>query len=249
MRGCGYQRSETPPVYAHRTWGDGSAPPLYVPAVERVDDALAADVEARLRAWAADLGFRDEELDALGSAGFGRPAMLTHPDTDDPEALLTAAKLNASWWAADDYYADDTALGAVPELLPPRLALVMSAMDPPPPAGDFTPPLEEALADDLVLRMLRSATGHLSARASTARAVSAINSHYICDIHPRSAYFKAMAEHGLVPITTVDLTEATIPYWRMRARSPHLVTGIEDAFIEAYTGGSFHYLLIAADRV
>ncbi|GGU97115.1 methyltransferase [Actinomadura cremea] len=81
------------------------------------------------------------------------------------------------------------------------------------------------------------------------RAVSEINSHYICDIHPRSAYFKAMAEHDLVPIATVDLTEATIPYWRMRARSPHLATGIEKAFLEAYTGGSFHYLLIAADRV
>ncbi|GAB2864553.1 methyltransferase domain-containing protein [Actinocorallia aurea] len=81
------------------------------------------------------------------------------------------------------------------------------------------------------------------------RAVSEINSHYICDIHPRSAYFKAMAANNLVPINVIDLTEATIPYWRMRARSEHLVTGIEDAFLEAYTGGSFHYLLIAADRV
>ncbi|GGU97109.1 terpene synthase [Actinomadura cremea] len=156
------------PAYGHRTWGDGSAPPLYVPAVERVDAVLAADVETRLRTWAAALGFRDDELDAMGSAGFGRLAMLTHPDTDDPEALLTAAKLNASWWAADDYYADDTALGAVPELLPPRLALVMSAMDRPPDAADFTPPLDEALGGDLVLRMLRSATDHLAARTSTA---------------------------------------------------------------------------------
>lgn len=157
------------PAYALRTWGDGSAPPLYVPVVERVDAVLAAEVEARLRAWAAGLGFAEDELDAMGAAGFGRLAMLTHPDTDDPEALLTAAKLNASWWAADDYYADDTALGAVPELLPPRLSLAMCAMDAPPPAGDFTPPLAEALAGDLVLRMLRSATDHLAARASTAQ--------------------------------------------------------------------------------
>ncbi|WP_148086153.1 family 2 encapsulin nanocompartment cargo protein terpene cyclase [Actinocorallia herbida] len=159
----------TPPVYTHRSWGDGSAPPLYVPAVERIDAALGAEVDARLRVWGAGLGFRDDELDAMAAAGFGRLAMLTHPDTDDPEALLTAAKLNAAWWAADDYYADDTSLGAVPELLPPRLALAMSAMDPPPFTGDFTPPLEEALADDLVLRMLRSATEHLAARGSAAQ--------------------------------------------------------------------------------
>jgi len=126
-------------------------------------------VNARLSRWAAEQGFQEHELDALESAGFGRLAMLTHPDTDDPDALLVAAQLNASWWAADDYYADDTSLGAVPELLPPRLALVMSAMDPPPEAGDFTPPLEQALEDDLVLRMLGSATRHLGMHATPAQ--------------------------------------------------------------------------------
>lgn len=80
------------------------------------------------------------------------------------------------------------------------------------------------------------------------RAVSTINAHYICDIHPRSGYFRSMAANRLVPTTVVDLTEATLPYWRLRARSP-LVTGIEEAFIEAYTSGAFQYLLIAADRV
>ena len=80
------------------------------------------------------------------------------------------------------------------------------------------------------------------------KSVSKINSHYICNIHPRSAYFAAMAANRLVPINVIDLTEATIPYWRLRARS-HLVTGIEEAFLDAYTDGSFHYLLIVADRV
>jgi geranyl diphosphate 2-C-methyltransferase len=80
------------------------------------------------------------------------------------------------------------------------------------------------------------------------RAVSEINAHYICDIHPRSAYFREMAAHRLVPVAVVDLTEATIPYWQLRARSP-LTTGIEETFLTAYRSGSFQYLLIAADRI
>ncbi|MFG3505051.1 geranyl diphosphate 2-C-methyltransferase [Streptomyces sp. NPDC047821] len=80
------------------------------------------------------------------------------------------------------------------------------------------------------------------------RAVSRIDEHYTCNIHPRSEYFKAMAANGLVPINVVDLTAATIPYWELRAKSA-LATGIEDPFLTAYKEGSFHYLLIAADRV
>jgi geranyl diphosphate 2-C-methyltransferase len=80
------------------------------------------------------------------------------------------------------------------------------------------------------------------------KAISQINAHYICDIHPRSNYFKEMAANRLVPISVVDLTAATIPYWEVRARS-HLATGIEQAFLDAYKNGSFQYLLIAADRV
>ncbi|MFB4295365.1 geranyl diphosphate 2-C-methyltransferase [Actinomadura sp. NTSP31] len=80
------------------------------------------------------------------------------------------------------------------------------------------------------------------------RAVSEINAHYICDIHPRSTYFREMAANRLVPVSVVDLTAATIPYWELRAKST-LATGIEAAFLDAYKGGSFQYLLIAADRV
>jgi len=80
------------------------------------------------------------------------------------------------------------------------------------------------------------------------RAVSQINAHYICDIHPRSTYFKEMADNRLVPIAVTDLTAATIPYWELRAKSS-LATGIEEPFLDAYKGGSFQYLLIAADRV
>ncbi|GGM07575.1 methyltransferase [Streptomyces fumigatiscleroticus] len=81
------------------------------------------------------------------------------------------------------------------------------------------------------------------------REVSLINAHYICDIHPRSAYFRALARNRLVPVHVQDLTDATIPYWELRKQADHLVTGIEDTFLTAYKNGSFQYLLIAADRV
>ncbi|NGO12772.1 methyltransferase domain-containing protein [Streptomyces sp. HC44] len=80
------------------------------------------------------------------------------------------------------------------------------------------------------------------------KAVSRIDEHYTCNIHPRSEYFKAMAANGLIPINVVDLTAQTIPYWELRARSS-VATGIEEPFLTAYKEGSFHYLLIAADRI
>ncbi|GHG47250.1 MULTISPECIES: geranyl diphosphate 2-C-methyltransferase [Amycolatopsis] len=80
------------------------------------------------------------------------------------------------------------------------------------------------------------------------RAVSQIDQHYICNIHARGDYFKAMAANGFVPINVVDLTAATIPYWELREKSS-VATGVEKPFLTAYREGSFHYLLIAADRV
>jgi geranyl diphosphate 2-C-methyltransferase len=80
------------------------------------------------------------------------------------------------------------------------------------------------------------------------KAVSQIDQHYTCDIHPRSEYFKSLSVHGFVPINVIDLTGQTIPYWELRARSP-VATGIEEPFLTAYREGSFHYLLIAADYV
>lgn len=81
------------------------------------------------------------------------------------------------------------------------------------------------------------------------REVSLINAHYICDIHPRSAYFRALARHRLVPVHVEDLTDIALPYWELRSRADHLVTGIEETFLTAYRNGSLQYLLIAADRV
>jgi geranyl diphosphate 2-C-methyltransferase len=78
--------------------------------------------------------------------------------------------------------------------------------------------------------------------------VRRIDEHYTCTIHGRSEYFAALAANGLVPINVVDLTTDTLPYWELREQSP-VATGIEEAFRTAYREGSFHYLLIAADRV
>ena len=80
------------------------------------------------------------------------------------------------------------------------------------------------------------------------KAVSKIDEHYTCNIHPRSEYFKALAANNLVPIQVIDLTPDTIPYWELRAKSS-VATGIEDPFLTAYKEGSFHYLLIEADRI
>ncbi|QNP68476.1 methyltransferase domain-containing protein [Streptomyces roseirectus] len=81
------------------------------------------------------------------------------------------------------------------------------------------------------------------------REVSLINAHYICDIHPRSEYFRAMSRNRLVPVHVEDLTQAALPYWELRSQADHLVTGIEETFLTAYRNGSFQYLMIVADRV
>ncbi len=78
-------------------------------------------------------------------------------------------------------------------------------------------------------------------------AVRTIDKHYLCDVHPRSRYFKALAASHLVPGTVIDLTPQTMPYWELRAQSS-LRTGIEEPFLAGYRDGSFQYLLIAADR-
>ncbi|GIH25224.1 terpene synthase [Acrocarpospora phusangensis] len=167
------RHSLAPLPYAEREWGDGSHPPLYCPETVRIDEPLADEVNRRLVAWAEHVGIHTDRIEAFRDTGYGRLAMLTHPDSDEPDTILIAAQMNAAWWAADDYYADETDLGATPTELPPRLALVMSAMDPPPPAGDYTRQLEDAIRADPVLVALRSATGHLSRHATPAQVMRA----------------------------------------------------------------------------
>ncbi|TYB64851.1 terpene synthase [Nonomuraea sp. PA05] len=167
--------SLAPLGYRERDWGDGTYPPLYCPEADRVNDELGAEVDRRLVAWAERIGLHEGRMAEFASTGFGRLAMLTHTDSDDPDMLLIAAQMNAAWWAADDYYADETDLGATPTELPPRLALVMSAMDPPPDAGPYTEQLEEAIRSDPVLVSLRSATSHAARHCTSAQVMRLCN--------------------------------------------------------------------------
>lgn len=80
------------------------------------------------------------------------------------------------------------------------------------------------------------------------KAVSQIDERYTCSVHARSEYFRALTANNLVPINVVDLTPLTIPYWELREKSS-VATGVEKSFLDAYREGSFHYLLIAADRI
>lgn len=166
LPGAVRKHSLAPLAYQEREWGDGSYPPLYCPETVRIDEDLADEVNRRLVAWAERVGIHEGRMKEFADTGYGRLAMLTHPDTDDADMLLVAAQMNAAWWAADDYYADETDLGATPTELPPRLALVTSAMDPPPPVGDYTYQLEDAIQADPVLVSLRSSVSHVSRHAT-----------------------------------------------------------------------------------
>ncbi|MEV4353655.1 family 2 encapsulin nanocompartment cargo protein terpene cyclase [Nonomuraea sp. NPDC004186] len=174
-RSAAYRHSLAPLPYRERQWGDGTYPPLYCPELVRNDQELGDEVDRRLVAWAERIGLHEGRMEEFGATGYGRLAMLAHPDADDPDLLLIAAQTNAAWWAADDYYADETELGATPTELPPRLALVTSAMDPPPPAGDYTRQLEEAIEADPVLVSLRASVSHITRHATPSQVMRICN--------------------------------------------------------------------------
>ncbi|MFI6596013.1 family 2 encapsulin nanocompartment cargo protein terpene cyclase [Nonomuraea sp. NPDC050536] len=174
----GARNLAAPLVYAPRPWGDGTLPPLYCPLTVRVDDELGEEVNELLVAWAEGIGLHEGRIDTFRKTGFGRLAMLTHAETDDRDRLLLAAQMNAAWWACDDYYADETDLGADPDLLGGRLALAVSAMDPPPPADEFTDQLGEQLCADPVLVALTSATERVARRSTAAQRMRVCNTSF-----------------------------------------------------------------------
>ncbi|MFI5532612.1 family 2 encapsulin nanocompartment cargo protein terpene cyclase [Kitasatospora sp. NPDC051853] len=146
--------------------GDRSGLPLHCPPPVRDDPALGEAVNERLVDWAADCGIYADRLEKLRAANFGRLLMLTHPDTEDPDRLLAAAKCALAEWAVDDYYCDEEDDGADPELAGARLLLANAAVDPAHLPLRYAPRLERGMREDPVLVALRTALEHLARYAT-----------------------------------------------------------------------------------
>ncbi|WP_116248065.1 family 2 encapsulin nanocompartment cargo protein terpene cyclase [Nocardiopsis sp. FIRDI 009] len=142
---------------------------LYCPPAVRDDPALGREVDRRLVEWAEEVGIYPGQLDKVRKAEFGRLMMLAHPETDDPERLLAAAKCGLSEWAVDDHYVDGEVEDARPELLGQRLAIAHSVIDQANLPLRYAPQLERVVRDDPVCVALRSAINNLSTMATASQ--------------------------------------------------------------------------------
>ncbi len=164
------------PALAPSTMPRASAPPeaeaedglprLYCPGPVRDDRALGEAVNEDLVAWAEQVGIYPGQLDRVRAANFGRLMMLTHPATDDPDRLLTAARCVLAEWATDDHFLDDESLGADAATIGARMGVVYAAIDPSNLPVSYAPQLDRALADEPVAVAYRSAFAHLARYAS-----------------------------------------------------------------------------------
>lgn len=143
-----------------------SGPELYCPPALRDNRALGEEVNDRLVEWAARIGIYEGQLDKVRSANFGRLIMLAHPESDDPERLLAAAKCALAEWAVDDHYVDDESAGAEPEQLGVRLAFANAVLDPVQLPVSHVPDFEKVVQDDPVLRALRDSFDNLAKYAA-----------------------------------------------------------------------------------
>lgn len=144
-------------------------PELYCPGPVRDDEALAKVVDDRLIEWAEEVGIYPGKLEAVRSLSVGRLIMLTHPDSDDPDRLLAAAKCALAEWATDDHYVDDQTLGADPYQLAGRLIIANAVVDPAQLPTRYAPDLEAVVQADPVLIAYRSGLANLARYASPAQ--------------------------------------------------------------------------------
>ena len=149
--------------------GGAPVPVLYCPPAVRDDPALGEEVNDRLVAWAEEVGVYPGQLDRVRACDFGRLIMLAHPESDDPERLLAAAKCALSEWSVDDHYMDGEVEEARPELLGQRLAIAHSVIDQAHLPLRYAPQLEEVVQADPVMVALRAALDNLSDHASAAQ--------------------------------------------------------------------------------
>ncbi|MFE3228810.1 family 2 encapsulin nanocompartment cargo protein terpene cyclase [Nocardia sp. NPDC059228] len=147
-----------------------AVPALYCPPPVRDNPALAEAVNFGIIAWAEEIGLYEGRLDDLRKADFGRLIMLAHPDCDDADRLLAAAKCAVSEWSVDDYYCEEDASDIAPDgsrssaeaELGPRLELAAAAMDPVHLPPRYQVKVEEAMQRDPILRAFRTSFEHLS---------------------------------------------------------------------------------------
>ena len=152
-------------------------PALHCPPPVRDDPALAEAVNQRLLLWAQSIGLFEGRMEVLREADFGRLIMLAHPESDDPDRLLAAAKCAVAEWALDDYYCGEEATDRAPGStasnaaaeVGPRLELAAAAMDPAQLPAPYRAQLERVMASDPVLRAGRSALEHLAHYATPAQ--------------------------------------------------------------------------------
>lgn len=146
---------------------DDSIPPLFCPGAVRDNPALGEEVNNRLVDWAGEIGIFPGALEKLRSDNFGRLIMLTHPSTDDPDRLLAVTKCVVAEWATDDYYVDEVELGADPDILGSRLAILLGIVDPAALTVKYAPQLDAYREAEPIARAFRSAMEHLAQYAST----------------------------------------------------------------------------------
>ncbi|MDO0938965.1 family 2 encapsulin nanocompartment cargo protein terpene cyclase [Streptomyces sp. DG2A-72] len=145
------------------------APRLHCPPAARDDRALGDTVTERLVQWAEEIGIYPGQLDKIRKADFGRLIMLAHPESDDPDRLLAAAKCALSEWAVDDHYVDGEVEEARHDLLGQRLAIAHSVIDQANLPLAYAGQLEEVVTADPVCRALRDSLRNLASYATTSQ--------------------------------------------------------------------------------
>jgi 2-methylisoborneol synthase len=141
---------------------DEPLPELFCPGAVRDDPALGEIVNEGLVAWAEEVGIYEGALDRLRDCNFGHLIMLAHPATDDPDRLLAATKCVVAEWAADDYLVDEVSLGADPNVVGSRLAILYAVVDPAPLPTAYALELDDYRECDPIARAFRSAMRHLA---------------------------------------------------------------------------------------